>query len=76
MAIGTSNISFSTIAAEVGESNSNLSRSDLCRKQIILNPSNSRQTYTLTDNLTLNSQDSTVADNMNLASGPDALVII
>ena len=71
MAIGTSNISFSTIAAEVGESNSNLSLSDLCRKQIILNPSNSRQTYTLTDNLTLNSQDSTVADNMNLVSGPD-----
>ena len=31
----------------------------------------SRQTYTLTDNLTLSTADATVADNMNLASGPD-----
>lgn len=71
MTIGTSNISFSTIATEVGLSNSNLSLSDLCRKQIVLDPANSRQTYTLTDNLTLTTADATVADNMNLASGPD-----
>ena len=71
MTIGTSNISFSTIATEVGLSNSNLSLSDLCRNQIVLDPANSRQTYTLTDNLTLSTADATVADNMNLASGPD-----
>ena len=71
MTIPTSNIGFSTIATEVGLSNSNLSLSDLCRKQIVLDPANSRQTYTLTDNLTLSTADATVADNMNLASGPD-----
>ena len=71
MTIPTSNIGFSTIATEVGLVNSNLSLSDLCRKQIILNPTNSRQTYTLTDNLTLTTEDTAVADNMNLASGPD-----
>jgi len=71
MTIPTSNIGFSTIATEVGLANSNLSLSDLCRKQIILDPANSRQTYTLTDNLTLTTADATVADNMNLASGPD-----
>ena len=53
MTIGTTNIGFSTIATEVGLSNTNLSLSDLCRKQIVLDPTNSRQTYTLTDNLTL-----------------------
>ena len=71
MTIPTTNIGFSTIATEVGLSNSNLSLSDLCREQIVLDPTNSRQTYTLTDNLTLTTADATVADNMNLASGPD-----
>ena len=71
MTIPTTNIGFSTIATEVGLSNSNLSLSDLCRDQIVLDPANSRQTYTLTDNLTLSTADATVADNMNLASGPD-----
>ncbi len=71
MTIPTSDISFSTIATEVGLANSDLSLSDLCRKQIVLDPANSRQTYTLTDNLTLSTADATVADNMNLASGPD-----
>ena len=71
MTIGTSNISFSTIATEVGLSNSNLSLSDLCRKQIILGSSNPLQTYNITDNLTLSTTDNVIADNMNLASGPD-----
>tara|TARA_Y100000996_G_scaffold410286_1_gene392382 strand:+ start:343 stop:1146 length:804 start_codon:yes stop_codon:yes gene_type:complete len=71
MTIGTTNIGFSTIATEVGLANTNLSLSDLCREQIVLDPANSRQTYTLTDNLTLTTADATVADNMNLASGPD-----
>ena len=71
MTIPTTNIGFSTIATEVGLSNSNLSLSDLCREQIVLDPTNGRQTYTLTDNLTLTTADATVADNMNLASGPD-----
>jgi hypothetical protein len=71
MTIPTTNIGFSTIATEVGLVNTNLSLSDLCRKQIVLDPTNSRQTYTLTDNLTLTTADATVADNMNLASGPD-----
>jgi len=71
MTIPTTNIGFSTIATEIGIANTNLSLSDLCREQIVLDPTNSRQTYTLTDNLTLTTADATVADNMNLASGPD-----
>ena len=51
MTIPTTNIGFSTIATEVGLSNSNLSLSDLCRKQIILGSSNPLQTYNITDNL-------------------------
>ena len=71
MTIPTTNIGFSTIATEVGLSNSNLSLSDLCRKQIILGSSNPLQTYNITDNLTLSTTDNVIADNMNLASGPD-----
>ena len=67
MTIGTSNVSFSSIAAEIGKSQTNLSLRDAAQDTLILNPSNSRQTFTLTDSLTLNTQDSTVADNMNLA---------
>ena len=67
MTIGTSNVSFSSIAAEIGKSQTNLSLRDAAQDTLILNPGNSRQTFTLTDSLTLNTQDSTVADNMNLA---------
>ena len=67
MTIGTSNVSFSSIASEIGKSQTNLSLRDAAQDTLILNPSNSRQTFTLTDSLTLNQQDSAVADNMNLA---------
>ena len=49
MTIGTTNVSFSAIASEFSLANTNLSLQDLGKKQIILNPGNSRQTYTLTD---------------------------
>ena len=69
MAIGTSNVSFSAIATELGATaNSNVSLQTLGTQQVILNPSNSRQTYTLTDTITLASQDSATADNMNMTS--------
>ena len=72
MTIGTSNVSFSSIATEVGvAANSNISLKDVSQKQMILNPANSRQTFTLTDSLSLNAQDSATSDNMNLASGPN-----
>jgi hypothetical protein len=67
MTIGTSNVSFSSIATEIGKSQTNLSLRDAAQDTMILNPGNSRQTFTLTDSLTLNTQDSSVADNMNLA---------
>ena len=67
MTIGTSNVSFSAIASEIGKSQTNLSLRDAAQDTLILNPSNSRQTFTLTDSLTLNTEDTTVADNMNLA---------
>ena len=67
MTIGTSNVSFSSIAAEIGKSQTNLSLRDAAQDTLILNPGNSRQTFTLTDSLTLNTEDTTVADNMNLA---------
>ena len=67
MTIGTSNVSFSAIAAEIGKSQTNLSLRDAAQDTLILNPGNSRQTFTLTDSLTLNTEDTTVADNMNLA---------
>jgi len=67
MTIGTSNVSFSSIASEIGKSQTNLSLRDAAQDTLILNPGNSRQTFTLTDSLTLNTQDSSVADNMNLA---------
>ena len=52
MTIGTSNVSFSSIATEVGvAANSNISLKDVSQKQMILNPANSRQTFTLTDSL-------------------------
>ena len=67
MAIGTTNVSFSAIATEVGATaNANVSLQDLGQKQVILNPGNSRQTYTLTDSITLTTQDSAIADNMNM----------
>lgn len=67
MTIGTSNVSFSAIASEIGKSQTNLSLKDAAQDTMILNPSNSRQTFTLTDSLTLNTEDTAVADNMNLA---------
>ena len=67
MTIGTSNVSFSSIATEIGKSQTNLSLRDAAQDTMILNPGNSRNTFTLTDSLTLNTQDSSVADNMNLA---------
>ncbi len=67
MTIGTSNVSFSAIAAEIGKSQTNLSLRDAAQDTLILNPGNSRQTFTLTDSLTLNQEDTAVADNMNLA---------
>jgi len=67
MTIGTSNVSFSSIASEIGKSQTNLSLRDAAQDTLILNPGNSRQTFTLTDSLTLNQQDTAVADNMNLA---------
>lgn len=67
MTIGTSNVSFSSIASEIGKSQTNLSLRDAAQDTMILNPGNSRNTFTLTDSLTLNTQDSSVADNMNLA---------
>jgi len=67
MTIGTSNVSFSSIASEIGKSQTNLSLRDAAQDTLILNPSNSRQTFTLTDSLTLNQEDTAVADNMNLA---------
>ena len=69
MTIATSNISASSIAAEIGKSQSNMSITDAGRDTLILNPSNNRQTFTLTDSLTLTTQDTAVADNMNLSSG-------
>ena len=67
MAIGTSNVSFSAMATELGATaNSNVSLQDLGRGQIILNPGNSRQTYTLSDSITLTTEDSATADNMNM----------
>ena len=67
MAIPTSNITMSGIATELGISTSNISLNDLGDRMIVLDPGSSRQTFTLTDSLTLNTQDSAVADNMNLA---------
>ena len=70
MTIATSNISASSIAAEIGKSQSNMSITDAGRDTLILNPSNNRQTFTLTDSLTLTyTRHSSVADNMNLSSG-------
>ena len=69
MTIATSNISASSIAAEIGKSQSNMSITDAGRRTVILNPSNSRQSFTLSDSLTLTTQDTAVADNMNLVSG-------
>ena len=66
MTIGTSNVSASSIAAEIGKSQSNLSIRDAAQDTLILNPSNSRQTFTLSDTITLTTQDTAVADNMNL----------
>ncbi len=44
MAIGTTDIGFSTIATEVGLPATNLKLSELTRQQVIINPTNSRQT--------------------------------
>jgi hypothetical protein len=75
MAIGTSNVSFSVIATELGATaNSNVSLSALGTQQVILNPSNGRQTYALTDTITLSSQDSATADNMNMTSSSNVEV--
>ena len=70
MAIPTSSITMSGIATELDHSSgSNLKLSELGQDTIILNPGNSRQTFTLTDTVTLSVQDTATADNMNLSSG-------
>ena len=75
MAIGTSNVSFSVIATELGATaNSNVSLQTLGTQQVIINPSNSRQTYTLTDSVTLTTQDSATSDNMNMTSSSNVEV--
>ena len=57
MTIGTSNVSFSSIASEIGKSQTNLSLKDAAQDTMILNPSNSRNTFTLTDSITLTTEE-------------------
>ena len=51
MTIGTSNVSFSSIASEIGKSQTNLSLRDAAQDTMILNPGNSRQ-YIYTNRFT------------------------
>ena len=68
MAIGTSNVGLLQIANEFGASTSNISQQTMGTQQVLINPGNSRQTYTLTDSITLTTEDSTVSDNTNMTS--------
>ena len=68
MAIPTSNITMSGIATELGISTSNISLNDLGDRMIVLDPGSSRQTFTLTDTITLTTDDTSVAANMNTAT--------
>ena len=68
MAIPTSNISMNGIATELGISTSNISLNNLGDRMIVLDPGSSRQTFTLTDTITLTTDDTSVAANMNTAS--------
>lgn len=68
MAIPTSNISMNGIATELGISTSNISLNDLGDRMIVLDPGSSRQTFTLTDTITLTTDDTSVAANMNTAT--------
>jgi len=69
MAIPTSNISMTGIATELGISTSNISLDSLGDKMIVIDPGSSRQTFTLTDTVTLTTDDTSVAANMNTGSG-------
>ena len=69
MAIPTSNISMTGIATELGISTSNISLDSLGDKMIVIDPGSSRQTFTLTDTITLTTDDTSVAANMNTGSG-------
>lgn len=67
MALGTTNLKLSDIASEVGQASTDISLKNCAQDIMILNPGNNRQTFTVTDSLTLNVEDSSIADNMNLA---------
>ena len=69
MAIPTSNITMTGIATELGISTSNISLDSLGDKMIVIDPGSSRQTFTLTDTVTLTTDDTSVAANMNTGSG-------
>jgi len=69
MAIPTSSITMSAIASELGISTSNISLDSLGDKMIVLDPGSGRQTFTLTDTITLTTDDTSVAANMNTGSG-------
>ena len=69
MAIPTSNISMTGIATELGISTSNISLDSMGDKMIVIDPGSSRQTFTLTDTITLTTDDTSVAANMNTGSG-------
>ena len=69
MAIPTSNITMTGIATELGISTSNISLDSLGDKMIVIDPGSSRQTFTLTDTITLTTDDTSVAANMNTGSG-------
>jgi hypothetical protein len=69
MAIPTSNITMTGIATELGISTSNISLDSLGDKMIVIDPGSSRQTFTLTDTITLTTDDTSVAANMNTGVG-------
>ena len=69
MAIPTSSITMNKIATELGISTSNISLDSLGDKMLVLDPGSGRQTFTLTDTITLTTDDTSVAANMNTGSG-------
>jgi len=69
MAIPTSSITMTGIATELGISTSNISLDSMGDKMIVLDPGGGRQTFTLTDTITLTTDDTSVAANMNTGSG-------
>ena len=69
MAIPTSSITMTGIATELGISTSNISLDSMGDKMIVLDPGGGRQTFTLTDTVTLTTDDTSVAANMNTGSG-------